>query len=190
MTCCPTPAPQTRPAKHHDRKPEGKLCRPARGLHIAGGPGAQDSSWAWMPTQSQAPSSSIPPGQRRTRLLDSRHLSGGDKSAYVQDDWTTGRTLIDYGARFDVHQADVTTSQLSPRLNVTYTAGPNKFHAYYDRLFQPIAVEDVIQLGIAGRRSRHFQPERDDFFRSRVHASDRRHDTVLRWLLPGRKEHQ
>jgi len=96
-------------------------------------------------------------------LLDSRRLSGGDKSAYIQDDWTTGRTLIDYGVRYDIHQADVTTSQLSPRLNITYTAGQNKFHAYYDRLFQPIAVEDVINLGIKGTTS-IFQPERDDFF--------------------------
>ncbi len=101
------------------------------------------------------------PGQ--DPLLDSRHLSGGDKSAYVQDDWTTGRTLIDYGVRYDVHQADVTTSQLSPRLNLTYTAGQNKFHAYYDRLFQPIAVEDVIQIGKQGEVTT-FQPERDDFF--------------------------
>jgi len=102
-------------------------------------------------------------GPAQDAILDDRHLSGGDKSAYVQDDWTTGRTLIDYGVRYDVHQADVTTSQVSPRLNITYTAGQNKFHAYYDRLFQPIAVEDVIKLGIAGATAT-FQPERDDFF--------------------------
>ncbi len=102
-------------------------------------------------------------GPAQDAILDSRHLSGGDKSVYVQDDWTTGRTLIDYGVRYDVHQADATTSQVSPRLNLTYTAGQNKFHAYYDRLFQPIAVEDVINLGVKGATT-IFQPERDDFF--------------------------
>ena len=65
-------------------------------------------------------------------------MVGGDKSAYAQDDWTTGRTLINYGLRYDVHQAEITTSQLSPRLNLTYTVGKNAFHAYYDRLFQPV----------------------------------------------------
>jgi len=102
-------------------------------------------------------------GPAQDPIVDDRRLSGGDKSVYVQDDWTTGRTLVDYGIRYDVHQADATTSQVSPRLNLTYTAGQNKFHAYYDRLFQPIAVEDVIQLGIAGATT-IFQPERDDFF--------------------------
>jgi hypothetical protein len=95
-------------------------------------------------------------------ILDARHLSGGDKSAYAQDDWTTGRTLINYGLRYDVHQSDVTTSQLSPRLNLTYTAGKNAFHAYYDRLFQPVPVEDVIKL--QGASTAPAQPERDDFF--------------------------
>ena len=95
-------------------------------------------------------------------ISDERHLSGGDKSAYAQDDWTTGRTLINYGLRYDVHQADVTTSQLSPRLNLTYTVGKNAFHAYYDRLFQPVPVEDVIKL--QGASTAPAQPERDDFF--------------------------
>lgn len=103
------------------------------------------------------------PTNNQPTITDNRRVTGGDKSVYAQDDWTTGRTLINYGARYDIHQADHTTSQLSPRLNVTYTVGADKFHAYYNRLFQPIAVEDVINLGIPGTVSQ-FQPERDDFF--------------------------
>ncbi|MDQ2688196.1 MAG: TonB-dependent receptor, partial [Armatimonadota bacterium] len=80
-----------------------------------------------------------------------------------QDDWTPGRFLINYGVRYDVHQADITTSQVSPRLNINYTANAqNKFHADYDRLFQPVAIEDVIKL--QGADTAPFQPERDDFF--------------------------
>ena len=98
-------------------------------------------------------------------ILDARHLAGGDKSVYAQDDWTTGRTLINYGLRYDVHQADITTSQLSPRLNLTYnTSAKDKLHAYYDRLFQPVAIEDVIHLDTSLASIKPFQPERDDFF--------------------------
>ena len=56
-------------------------------------------------------------------LTESRHFTGGDRSAYLEDDWTPGRFLVNYGARYDVHQAFATTSQLSPRLNVTYHVG-------------------------------------------------------------------
>ncbi len=54
----------------------------------------------------------------------------------MQDDWSPGRLLVDYGARYDIHVApDETSSQLSPRLNITYDAGRDKFHAYYDGCF-------------------------------------------------------
>ena len=97
-------------------------------------------------------------------ILDDRHISGGDKSVFAQDDWTVGRTLINYGARYDVHQADITTSQVSPRLNLTYTMGKDQLHAYYDRLFQPVAIEDVKRLNTSLASIKPFQPERDDFF--------------------------
>lgn len=97
-------------------------------------------------------------------------VTGGDRSAYAQDDLTSGRTHINYGARFDVHQADITTSQLSPRFNYYYNPdGHDTFHAFYDRLFQPAAIEDVKKLaGISAIGDNSvaapFQPERDDFF--------------------------
>jgi hypothetical protein len=93
---------------------------------------------------------------------DKYDFTGGDRSAYLQDDWTPGRFLVNYGARYDVHQADITTSQLSPRLNVVYhLSGRDDAHAYYDRLFQPVPIEDVINLTEA--QGKPFQPERDDF---------------------------
>jgi hypothetical protein len=103
-------------------------------------------------------------------LTDVGPIAGSDKSAYAQDDWTMGRTLINYGARYDVHAADITTNQLSPRLNVYYTASAKtKLHLFYDHLFQPAAFEDVKALvGNAniGDEStlKPFEPERDNFY--------------------------
>ncbi|MDQ2800774.1 MAG: TonB-dependent receptor, partial [Armatimonadota bacterium] len=37
------------------------------------------------------------PTQDQPTILDDRHISGGDKSIYAQDDWTPGRFLINYG---------------------------------------------------------------------------------------------
>ena len=95
-------------------------------------------------------------------VQDSHALSGGDRSAYIQDDWTPGRFLINYGVRYDVHKTDTTTSQLSPRLNMTYTLnGRDKLHAYYDRLFQPAPIEDIRRLD---PNAVAFKPERDNFY--------------------------
>lgn len=93
---------------------------------------------------------------------DNHDLSGGDRSAYVQDDWTPGRWLVNYGVRYDVHKTDTTTSQLSPRLNLTYAlSGRDKVHAYYDRLFQPAPIEDIRRLD---PNAVPFKPERDNFY--------------------------
>ena len=93
---------------------------------------------------------------------DEHGLSGGDRSAYLQDDWTPGRTLINYGVRYDIHKTDTTTSQFSPRLNMTYTLnGRDKVHAYYDRLFQPAPIEDIRRLD---PNAVAFKPERDNFY--------------------------
>ncbi len=95
-------------------------------------------------------------------VADSHGLSGGDRSAYVQDDWTPGRMLINYGVRYDLHKTDTTTSQFSPRLNMTYTlGGRDKVHAYYDRLFQPAPIEDIRRLD---PNAVAFKPERDNFY--------------------------
>ncbi|MDQ2801098.1 MAG: TonB-dependent receptor [Armatimonadota bacterium] len=95
-------------------------------------------------------------------IVDAHDISGGDRSVYLQDDWTPGRLLVNYGARYDIHKADTTTSQLSPRLNLTYTAsGHDKFHAYYDRLFQPAPIEDIRRLD---PNAVAFKPERNNFY--------------------------
>ena len=93
---------------------------------------------------------------------DSHALSGGDRSAYLQDDWTPGRFLVNYGVRYDIHKTDTATSQLSPRLNLTYSLnGRDKLHAYYDRLFQPAPIEDIRRLD---PNAVPFKPERDNFY--------------------------
>ena len=105
-----------------------------------------------------------------TTINDSGRIGGADKSVYLQDDWTTGRSLVNYGVRYDIHKADIKTSQTSPRFNFSYTASRHdKLHAYYDRLFQPAAFEDVKKLignSALGDNSTAapFQPERDSFY--------------------------
>ncbi len=95
-------------------------------------------------------------------IVDSHDLSGGDKSAYLQDDWTPGRFLVNYGVRYDQHKTDATTSQVSPRLNLTYTLDKrDKVHAYYNRLFQPAPIEDIRRLD---PNAVPFKPERDNFY--------------------------
>ena len=103
------------------------------------------------------------PDPAQAQIVEDNHdLSGGDRSAYVQDDWTPGRFLVNYGVRYDVHKADTTTSQLSPRLNLTYTLNHrDKVHAYYDRLFQPAPIEDIRRLDT---NAVAFKPERDNFY--------------------------
>jgi hypothetical protein len=100
------------------------------------------------------------------------NIYGGDRSAYIQDDYTPGRTHLDYGVRYDQHNAEITTSQFSPRVNLDYTASHrDTFRLYYDRLFQPASLEDVKQLtsaasstGITTQKVAPFQPERDNFY--------------------------
>lgn len=95
-------------------------------------------------------------------VKDNHGLSGGDRSAYLQDDWTPGRFLVNYGVRYDIHKTDTTTSQLSPRLNLTYTLNRrDKVHVYYDRLFQPAPIEDIRRLD---PNAVAFKPERDNFY--------------------------
>jgi hypothetical protein len=66
---------------------------------------------------------------------------------YAQDDWDSGRTNADYGVRYDEYSQDVTKSQVSPRVNLKYRLNrADTLHAYYDRLYQPIAVEDAVHL--------------------------------------------
>jgi len=110
------------------------------------------------------PSANVPP------ITDIGPLSGEDKSAYLSDDFTTGRENINCGVRYDQHKADITTSQFSPRLNTTYQAGNrDSFILNYDRLFQPASVEDVKDLvgnSNIGQGATYapFQPERDNFY--------------------------
>ncbi|MDR3710495.1 MAG: TonB-dependent receptor [Capsulimonadaceae bacterium] len=101
-------------------------------------------------------------GGKPTTYSEVEQLSGNDRSAYIQDDWSPGRWRVNYGARYDMHKTDTDTSQISPRLNMTYIAGRHdKFHADYDREFQPVAVEDVRKLDST---TEPFKPERDNFY--------------------------
>jgi hypothetical protein len=80
-------------------------------------------------------------------LVDDSAPHSWNIGSYVQDDWVRGRLLVNYGARFDENSEDVTKSQFSPRVNIKYRlSATDTVHAFYDRLFQPIAVEDAVHL--------------------------------------------
>lgn len=103
-------------------------------------------------------------------LSDSSSPHSWNVGLYVQDDWTPGRFAINYGVRFDQNSQDVTTHQVSPRLNIRYRLTEHDtLHAYYDRLFQPIPVEDAAHLvgdtnvGDNGTLDA-LRPERDDLY--------------------------
>jgi hypothetical protein len=103
-------------------------------------------------------------------LADNSTPHSWNVGLYAQDDWTPGRFAINYGVRFDQNSEDVTTNQVSPRLNIRYrVTDKDTVHAYYDRLFQPIPVEDAAHLvgdtdvGDNGTLDT-LKPERDDFY--------------------------
>lgn len=132
-------------------------------------------------TTSQDFSVDIPPsgGSPSSTLTDISAPHEWDLGMYAQDDWTPGRFLIDYGVRYDVNSEDVTTNQVSPRINAKYHLnGHDTLHAYYDKLFQPISVEDAVRLvgndaiGDNGTIS-PILPERDDFYEVGIDRAQR-----------------
>ncbi len=68
---------------------------------------------------------------------------------YLQDSWTMGNYLLDYGLRMDAFQVGSTDfksgfSQFSPRIKLTRTLGKKaSVYAYYGRLFVPFSFENV-----------------------------------------------
>ena len=111
----------------------------------------------------------LPDGPGGT-LSDGSSPHSWNVGLYAQDDWTPGRFAVNYGVRYDENSQDVTTNQVSPRLNVRYhLTGSDTVHVFYDRLFQPIPVEDAAHLvgdtavGDNGTLDT-LRPERDDFY--------------------------
>jgi len=70
---------------------------------------------------------------------------------YLQDEWHPAKKLtVNYGARFDVMNAYVNASQLSPRLGLVYQATRDTaFHVGYARYFTPPATELIAPTSIA-----------------------------------------
>ncbi len=70
---------------------------------------------------------------------------------YLEDEWHPAKKLsVNYGARFDVMNAYVNASQLSPRVGLVYDATEQtSFHAGYARYFTPPATELIAPASIA-----------------------------------------
>jgi outer membrane receptor protein involved in Fe transport len=66
-------------------------------------------------------------------------------SAYVQDSWrASDRLTIDAGLRYDHSRLLLAESQWSPRLGVSYRAGPATLRASANRFFQPPQTEHLL----------------------------------------------
>ena len=70
---------------------------------------------------------------------------------YLQDEWKlTHQLTLNYGARFDVVNAFVNESQLSPRINLVYQPEESTtLHIGYARYFTPPPLELVSSESIA-----------------------------------------
>lgn len=72
-------------------------------------------------------------------------------STYLQNEWKALNNLtLNYGARFDVSNAYITESQLSPRAGLVYDLDKKtKFHAGYSRYFTPPSVAAISPTSLA-----------------------------------------
>ncbi len=80
---------------------------------------------------------------------------------YLQDEWRILPTVtINYGARFDLSDAFVNESQLSPRINMVWKATPDTtMHIGYARYFAPPPLEAVTQANISAFQNTSAAPE-------------------------------
>ncbi len=78
-------------------------------------------------------------------IVDNNQRYGQLYGMYLQDEWRINERLtLNYGARFDVWNAYITASQLSPRLGLVYTYDQDTiFHIGYARYFTPPPLELV-----------------------------------------------
>ena len=93
---------------------------------------------------------------------------------YLQDEWKlTHQLTLNYGARFDVVNAYVNESQLSPRINLVYLPCENTtLHAGYARYFTPPPLELVPQSSISKFAGTTNQPAVDEGLAGALGASE------------------
>lgn len=84
-------------------------------------------------------------------IVDNHSKTGNEYGIYLQDEWRlTSKLTMNYGARFDVVNAYVNESQLSPRLNFVYDATETTtLHAGYARYFTPPPLELVSPTSVS-----------------------------------------
>lgn len=84
-------------------------------------------------------------GSLPLQILDDSSKRGYLYGVYLQDEWKlTQKLTLNYGARFDVVDAYVNESQLSPRINLVYEpVDATTLHIGYARYFTPPPLELV-----------------------------------------------
>ena len=84
-------------------------------------------------------------------IIDNNSKTAWLYGVYLQDEWRPMRKLtVNYGARYDVMNAYVNASQLSPRLGMVYKASKDTtLHAGYARYFTPPATELIAPASLA-----------------------------------------
>jgi outer membrane receptor protein involved in Fe transport len=78
-------------------------------------------------------------------IEDDHERQGYDGTLYLQDEWKASSSLtFNFGGRFDLVDAYVDESQVSPRISAVYQASPDTIlHAGYARYFIPPPLENV-----------------------------------------------
>ena len=84
-------------------------------------------------------------GSTPETIIDNHSKIGMEYGVYLQDEWRlTPKLTMNYGARYDVVNAYVDESQISPRLGFVYRAtDETTFHAGYAKYFTPPPLELV-----------------------------------------------
>jgi outer membrane receptor protein involved in Fe transport len=111
-----------------------------------------------------------------TTIVDNSHANAWTYSAYLQDEWKiTSQLTLNYGLRFDLLDAFLTESQLSPRANLVWKpANGTTLHVGYARYFSPPPFELIATPTVAKFAGTTAQPpgtgndppksERDNYF--------------------------
>ncbi|MCQ8241997.1 TonB-dependent receptor [Rhizosaccharibacter radicis] len=115
-------------------------------------------------------------GDRPIGIHDGAGKTGLIYGLYLQDEWRILPSLtVNYGVRFDGVSEYVSSTQLSPRINVVWRpTSTTTLHAGYSRYFTPPPFEEITNNSIgdfantsaaaAVTRNDKVQPERDNYF--------------------------
>ncbi len=134
---------------------------------------ASQADGAFSLQRSLDPAVALSDPDHYSTVSDGHSTTGYFAGIYAQDDYTVAEPLVlNVGLRFDATQFnffDVNSSDslFQPRLGLNYKASETtRLHAFYGKLFQPAAVQNLRYSFSAGRTPAPYdiKAEKDDFY--------------------------